>query len=329
MSSWLALLIGLVAGLLFGIISGRKNYENCRDLIAKLKREIKEKEKDLTSAQEKVEELAHQLDEVESEPSATKQAVETAAAAPETSVSSDLAPEEFVSKAAPVVTEASAEEAAEGIEGRTAPETSVSSDLAPEGFASKAAPVVTEASAEEAAEEIEGRAAPEAPAEKSEEAVAEIATVGTEAAEEHFTECPQKLARIHGVGRVYETRLYQAGIGTYWQVAITPAARLAEIFGLQDFQGVDVKAIQEAARQLAIETGTTGKLWNGSEPDDIEDLPGIGKVYEGRLYDAGVCTWGKLASLTPDELAAIVKAPKWNQPDFEAWIAYAKGRLSA
>ena len=290
MSSWLALLIGLVAGLLFGIISGRKNYENCRDLIAKLKREIKEKEKDLTSAQEKVEELAHQLDEVESEPSATKQAVETAAAAPETSVSSDLAPE---------------------------------------GFASKAAPVVTEASAEEAAEEIEGRAAPEAPAEKSEEAVAEIATVGTEAAEEHFTECPQKLARIHGVGRVYETRLYQAGIGTYWQVAITPAARLAEIFGLQDFQGVDVKAIQEAARQLAIETGTTGKLWNGSEPDDIEDLPGIGKVYEGRLYDAGVCTWGKLASLTPDELAAIVKAPKWNQPDFEAWIAYAKGRLSA
>ena len=290
MSSWLALLIGLVAGLLFGIISGRKNYENCRDLIAKLKREIKEKEKDLTSAQEKVEELAHQLDEVESEPSATKQAVETAAAAPETSVSSDLAPEEFVSKAAPVV---------------------------------------TEASAEEAAEEIEGRTAPEAPAEKSEEAVAEIATVGTEAAEEHFTECPQKLARIHGVGRVYETRLYQAGIGTYWQVAITPAARLAEIFGLQDFQGVDVKAIQEAARQLAIETGTTGKLWNGSEPDDIEDLPGIGKVYEGRLYDAGVCTWGKLASLTPDELAAIVKAPKWNQPDFEAWIAYAKGRLSA
>ncbi len=290
MSSWLALLIGLVAGLLFGIISGRKNYENCRDLIAKLKREIKEKEKDLTSAQEKVEELAHQLDEVESEPSATKQAVETAAAAPETSVSSDLAPEEFVSKAAPVV---------------------------------------TEASAEEAAEEIEARTAPEAPAEKSEEAVAEIATVGTEAAEEHFTECPQKLARIHGVGRVYETRLYQAGIGTYWQVAITPAARLAEIFGLQDFQGVDVKAIQEAARQLAIETGTTGKLWNGSEPDDIEDLPGIGKVYEGRLYDAGVCTWGKLASLTPDELAAIVKAPKWNQPDFEAWIAYAKGRLSA
>ncbi len=290
MSSWLALIIGLVTGVLFGIISGRKNYENCRDLISKLKREIKEKEKDLTSAQEKVEELAHQLDEVESEPSATKQAVETAVAAPKAGVSSDLAPEEF---------------------------------------ASKAAPVVTEASAAEAVEEIEGRTAPEAPAEKSEEAVAEIATVRTEAAEEHVTECPQKLARIHGVGRVYETRLYQAGIGTYWQVAITPADRLAEIFGLRDFQGVDIKAIQEAARQLAVDTGTTGKLWNGSEPDDIEDLPGIGKVYEGRLYDAGVCTWEKLASLTPDELAAIVKAPNWNQPDFEAWIAYAKERLFA
>ena len=265
MSSWLALLIGLVAGVLFGIISGRKNYENCRDLIAKLKGEIKTKEEDLTSAQEKVDELAHQLDEVEPEPSAAEQVAEAAAAAPEAGESSGAEAEEVAARAASVETEAPTDE---------------------------------------------------------------VGTVA-EAAEEHVTECPQKLARIHGVGRVYETRLYQAGIGTYWQVAITPAARLAEIFGLKDFQGVDIKAIQEAARQLAVETGTTGKLWNGNEPDDIEDLPGIGKTYEGRLYDAGVCTWEKLASLTPDELAAIVKAPNWNQPDFEAWIAYAKERLSA
>ncbi len=145
---------------------------------------------------------------------------------------------------------------------------------------------------------------------------------------ESIAECPQKLARIKGVGRVYEDRLYKAGIGTFWQVTMSTEEELASIFGLKDFQGVDLAAIQQFARQLAEETGTTGLTWSGREPDDMENLPGIGKTYEGRLYDAGVCTWEKLAALTPEALAAIVKAPKWNQPDYEAWIAYAKEHLA-
>jgi len=59
----------------------------------------------------------------------------------------------------------------------------------------------------------------------------------------------------------------------------------------------------------------------------LENLPGIGKTYEGRLYDAGVCTWARLAVLSPEELAAILRAPSWNQPDYAAWIEYARQQL--
>ncbi len=141
------------------------------------------------------------------------------------------------------------------------------------------------------------------------------------------SECPQKLARIRGIGRVYEDKLYQAGIGSYWQVAITPDEQLATIFGLKDFQAVDLSAIKAHARQLAEETGTVGQVWNGHQPDDLESLPGIGKTYEMRLYEAGICTWEKLAALTVEELAAIIKAPKMRQPDYAAWIALAKEHM--
>ena len=142
------------------------------------------------------------------------------------------------------------------------------------------------------------------------------------------TECPQKLARIKGIGRVYEDKLYQAGIGTYWQVATMDVKQLADILGIQDFQAVDLQAIKQGAKELAEKTNTVGKIWNGHQPDDLENLPGIGKTYEGRLYDAGVCTWAKLAALTPEELAAILKAPAWNQPDYSAWINYARQQVS-
>ena len=111
------------------------------------------------------------------------------------------------------------------------------------------------------------------------------------------------------------------------QVATAAEDMLAETFGLKDFQAVDLAAIKANAKLLAESTDTTGKIWSGEEPDDLERLPGIGKTYESRLYDAGVCTWRKLATQTVEELAAILKAPKWNQPDYAAWIAFAQEQI--
>jgi predicted flap endonuclease-1-like 5' DNA nuclease len=141
--------------------------------------------------------------------------------------------------------------------------------------------------------------------------------------------CPQKLARIHGIGRVFEDRLYEAGIGTFWQVATTPVRDLAAILGIKDFQAVDVEGIREEARRLAEETDSVGEVWSGRKPDDFEMLPGMGKTYETRLYEAGICTWEQLASMHPEELAAIVQAPAWNQPDYALWIQLARQHLAS
>ncbi len=221
MSQWLVFLIGLVAGVVFGLISGRKNYESCREQLQRMQEELQDNKEKLAETQDEIDELERKREET----------------------SADAIKVEVV--------------------------------------------------------DVSGQ----------------------------VTECPQKLARIKGIGRVYEDKLYQAGIGTFWQVATASADELATIFGLKDFQAVDFESIQQSARALAEETDTMGLMWNGHQPDDLEHLPGIGKTYEGRLYDAGVCTWEKLAAMTPEELAAIAKAPEWNQPDYEAWIAYAKQQL--
>jgi predicted flap endonuclease-1-like 5' DNA nuclease len=51
-------------------------------------------------------------------------------------------------------------------------------------------------------------------------------------------------------------------------------------------------------------------------------------VYEGRLYDAGICTYQALADATVEQLTEICKAPAWRMPDYANWIAQAKELLA-
>lgn len=139
--------------------------------------------------------------------------------------------------------------------------------------------------------------------------------------------CPQDLSRIKGIGTVFETKLYEAGIGTFWELSQTGSERLAEILEVKDFQKVNLGAIKAEALRLAEETGTVNRTWDGTPPDDFEPFEGIGEVYEGRLYDAGICTYRALANATVEQLADICKAPEWRRPDYANWIAQAR-RLS-
>ncbi len=138
------------------------------------------------------------------------------------------------------------------------------------------------------------------------------------------TSCPQPLSKIRGIGPVYEQKLYAAGIGAFWQLAQADEADLARILDVEDFQKVSLAEIKAAAQTMAEETDTVGRTWDGSQPDDFEPLGGIGKVYEGRLYDAGICTYAALANATVEQLAEICKAPAWRTPNFASWIAQAK-----
>lgn len=136
---------------------------------------------------------------------------------------------------------------------------------------------------------------------------------------------PQDLAEVHGIGQVYEQRLYNAGIGSFWELGMIPAPELAEILAVRDFQDVDLAAIQAEAMALAASTNTLGRIWDGTEPDDLEAIEGIGPVFEQRLYAAGIGTYAELAATSVGRLAELCP-PRVGRIDYAAWIEQARIR---
>ena len=136
--------------------------------------------------------------------------------------------------------------------------------------------------------------------------------------------CPQDLSRVKGIGSTYESKLYAVGIGTYWELSEIADEDLVRVLKLQAFQTVDIVAVKTDALKLAEETDSVGRYWDGTPPDDFEQLDGIGEVYERRLYDAGICTFRALSEVSEDRLQEICQAPDWRRPDYAVWIAQAK-----
>lgn len=136
----------------------------------------------------------------------------------------------------------------------------------------------------------------------------------------------QDLATVYGIGATYEQRLYNAGVGTYWELSHLSDDDFVSMLQLGDLQqkAIDLDAIRSDARRLAVETDAVGALWEGETPDDFEPILGIGKVFEQRLYDAGIRSYRRLAAATAEELAAICQAHTAVAPDFAAWIEQAK-----
>lgn len=145
----------------------------------------------------------------------------------------------------------------------------------------------------------------------------------------HVVSCPQDLSAVEGVGTVYEDRLYDAGIGSYWELAETSASDLAAILGFQTFQEENLAAMKASAMQMAVQTNSLGRSWDGTSPDNFEVLEGLGEVYERRLYEAGICTFEALAAATPEQLAEICKAPSMRTPDYNTWITIAAEQIAS
>lgn len=143
-------------------------------------------------------------------------------------------------------------------------------------------------------------------------------------ADASLSACPQDLGRIEGIGETYEQRLYDSGIGTFWEVSMLSQEDLTEVLEVQAFQRVDLDEIQESARSLAQETDSVGRVWDGTEPDNFEILEGIGEVFEQRLYDAGICTFAALAELSAERLQEICQAHPNFAPNFTRWLEQAR-----
>lgn len=139
----------------------------------------------------------------------------------------------------------------------------------------------------------------------------------------------QDLSMIDGIGETYEQRLYTAGVGTFWELANLNDAELRQILHISDLQmhTTDFADIRLQARQLAIDTDTTGLLWDGEAPDDFARIKGIGKIFEQRLYDAGIRTYRALAASKAEDLAAIL-GPQVFHPQINQWIAQAQALVA-
>lgn len=142
---------------------------------------------------------------------------------------------------------------------------------------------------------------------------------------------PQDLSAVTGVGATYEQRLYNAGIGTYWELATLDDDALRRILKLDKARALaaDLDAMRASATSLAAATETTGHVWNGEPVDDFEPIKGIGKVYEQRLYSAGIRTYAALADTAPEQLLEIVQAQSPVPPDVASWIAQAQALANA
>jgi predicted flap endonuclease-1-like 5' DNA nuclease len=135
----------------------------------------------------------------------------------------------------------------------------------------------------------------------------------------------QDLSMIDGIGETYEQRLYKAGVGTFWELANLNDAELRQILHISDLQmrTTDFSDIRLQARQLAVDTNSTGLLWDGEAPDDFSRIKGIGPTYEQRLYNAGIRTYRSLAASKAEDLAAIL-GPQVFHPQINQWITQAQ-----
>lgn len=64
------------------------------------------------------------------------------------------------------------------------------------------------------------------------------------------------------------------------------------------------------------------------KPVRLTDIDGVGPVYAGLLYEAGVENFQQLAAFTPDELRNLVDVPSWRRIDAEGWIEQAQQKVA-
>ncbi len=136
----------------------------------------------------------------------------------------------------------------------------------------------------------------------------------------------QDLAALRGIGPVYEQRMYDRGIGTYWEIANLTDEEFIEILKPSKAaqKHLDCAAVRADALRLARETYSMGFIWDGEAVDDLQRIEGIGQVMEQRLYDAGVRTFDQLASITLEQLETIIGDSEPFAPDFIDWVNQAR-----
>jgi predicted flap endonuclease-1-like 5' DNA nuclease len=153
-------------------------------------------------------------------------------------------------------------------------------------------------------------------------------TLGEQAEQTRSAGYPDPLWKIRGIGIIYQKRLYEAGIFTWHQLAVSDSESLR--VAARAHASSDPNLWIEQARKLAEQNNRVGALYMGPIPDDFTVIDGIGSNSEQELYRAGIYTYAQLASLTPQTLARILPevAAAGDTIDFRIWLDQA-AQLSA
>jgi predicted flap endonuclease-1-like 5' DNA nuclease len=125
------------------------------------------------------------------------------------------------------------------------------------------------------------------------------------------------LEQIDGIGRVYEQKLFDAGINTFAQLAVTPITRLKEIITPAAWQHVDFQSWIDQARSSA-EVVIFDLL-----PYRLEEIRGIGPTYAKRLNAEGIMTFQDLANTSETRLREIIPQNRGLSVDYASWIKQA------
>lgn len=122
---------------------------------------------------------------------------------------------------------------------------------------------------------------------------------------------PDELAKIIGIGEVYANRLIGAGVHSFGQLAQLTPEHVREIINPEDWHNIDPESWITQAGYL-------------TDPDQLEDIDGIGDVYAQRLNEAGIYAFEQLAELSVDRIRELIGPEEWQKIDPESWIAQAK-----
>ncbi|MBS1720203.1 MAG: hypothetical protein JST35_07140 [Armatimonadetes bacterium] len=85
----------------------------------------------------------------------------------------------------------------------------------------------------------------------------------------------------------------------------------------------ELEAVNAAFASAKAELGTVRAQLpsTGDVRDDLEEIDGIGPVFERKLYDAGIFTFAQLAATSPAKITEIIKPQNWQRIEPDKWIA--------
>lgn len=81
--------------------------------------------------------------------------------------------------------------------------------------------------------------------------------------------------------------------------------------------------VEAAAAPAAAADGPVVTSRRSPRRDDLKVIKGIGVVFEEKLFEAGITTYGSLAGTSAEEIAAIIRPEDWQNYDFYDWIRQA------